>query len=138
MYSNFRACGRKNDKLNKENNFMFKFRTVYPYGLNTLINNVNLMKAYNKYELFYNFNDKIDIKRRKREFRKFAQNINFIIPKIWLKHIEAKFCSSYNIINVRNEICKLKISTLKKIKNVLFLYFKVKDLFSDLINFKLL
>lgn len=74
--------------------------------------------------MFYNFNDKTDIKRRKREFRKFAQNINFIIPKIWLKHIEAKFCSSYNVINVRNEVFKLKISTLKKIKNVFFLNLK--------------
>lgn len=95
---------------------MFKFVTVYPYVMDALVNNISLMKVYNESDLLYNINDKNVIKRGKTGSRKFDQAINFVIPNMCLKDMEGNFNTSYNILNVKIEVLKLKIKTLKKIK----------------------
>lgn len=41
----------KNGRLSKENDYMLIFRTVYIFELNTLINNININKVENFYDL---------------------------------------------------------------------------------------
>lgn len=132
----------KKARLSKENDFMFKFRTIYPYGLNTIINNINIKKIANIYDLLNKFNEVVVINRGKRGSHKFSKSINYIIPSIWIKELEEKFIYTYNIKFVKAEIFKLKLNKVKGLK-ISFDTFKFKnvqfrDLVCDLINYRLL
>lgn len=60
----------------------------FPYGLNTEINDINLMKIFNVYHLFCNFDETNTIKRGKNVSRKFTKCINYVIPNIWIKNMK--------------------------------------------------
>lgn len=89
---------------------------IFPYPLFThmvwIINSVNIEKITNLYDLLNRFNDLIDVNRDKRGSHKCSYVINYINLKVWLKYLEDKFISAYNIKFVKAEMFKLKIETL--------------------------
>lgn len=96
---------------------MLQFKSIYPYGLNTQINNINLKKISNACNLFYNFNDSINMNKGKSGSHKFTK-INCIMPIIWIKDVEIKFSSTYNVKSFKTGVFKLRINVLQKIKKV--------------------
>lgn len=79
---------------------MFKFRTVYRYGLITLINNVNMSNIANVPDLSYSFNVLNTVNRDKRGLHLYSMIINTIAPNIWLNYLEDEFLCIYIIYNL--------------------------------------
>lgn len=131
----------RNERLQIENDFMFKYRTIYPYGLNTDLNKLNINKIDNIYTFLNQVNNLILVKRGCRGSQKYSTAINCVIPDVLLGKLENEFVSTLNVKFVKTEIFKLKIKTIKKLKiacnSFKFSNKQFKDLLLDLVAYKL-
>lgn len=129
------------ERLHRENDFILRYRSLYPYGLNTILNNMNI-GSNNIYSFLNFFNKFIRINRGKRGSRVNSKNNNNIIPVIFLRTLEKRFMDSFDIVYIKNSIFSLRVKTLNKVK-LICNYFKFKnihfkDLVCDLVDFRLL
>lgn len=132
------------DRLLKEDLYILKHRSLYPYGLNT---NLNFYKSdinciYNLfYEFAFNKFERNNNPRSKRGSRINSGNINNIIPEYFIDNLEKSFITDCNVKFVKTEIFKLKIKKIKKLKDTLqdfqFTDTHAKNLITDLIKFRL-
>lgn len=53
----------QSDRLARENDFLLKFKFIYPYGLNTMLNHVDIKNIVNVYNLYDKFNNMIAVNR---------------------------------------------------------------------------
>lgn len=130
----------KEDRLSAENDYMLQYKTIYPYGLNSMLNNINMNKIVNIYDLFKNFNKLFRVKRGKRGSHKYSKIINLFVPLIWITELEEYLKNFYSVKYVKDAVFKLSNKSIGKLKNCLdkynFTNKQFKDLLSDLINFK--
>ena len=123
-----------------EIDFIFKYRTLYPYGLNTRFNNLNVCNIGNIYTFLYEINSLIKIQRghRGRHINKF--DISNFVPRVWIRKLEDDFINNQSIEKVKSAVFFLKISTFvktsKSITKYKFSDQHFKDLLHDLIYCK--
>lgn len=129
------------DRLKLENDHILQQRTLYPYGLNTYLNDINSCSLGNIYKLLHHFNKQTIINRGSRGSHKNSKSLNYIIPIKWLKDNQSEFQAFRNIKKIRNSIFALKIRTLKKIfaciESFKFSDTQYKDLIRDLLFFRI-
>ena len=132
-----------NIRLERENYFIIKYKTVYPYGLNDRVNNISVTGIKDSIciykEIFsnINFNDNRHVRIRSQNKR----NI-FIDFNNYLIDIDNAILSNSNFVGyVKHKILGLKRSKAKVftkfVKDFDFKYHIVKDLVYDLLKFKL-
>ena len=128
-------------RLEKENNFIIYFKTLYPFGLNTCLNNVQNNFLDNIYLFLYQANKSKVINRFSRGSHRNSKYINNINPDLWLGVLESDFIKTLDIFSVKHKIFTFKLNVLKKLKRVCSTYvFKnqhFKDIIINLLNFKL-
>ena len=132
-----------NSRLERENYFILKFKTVYPYGLNDRVNNISATAIKDNTCIYKDFLSSFTFDNnrliRTRSQNKMNRFINF---KDYIEDINDAIRTSNNVIGyVKNKILGLKRSKakvfIKFVKEFDFKYYLVKDLVYDLLKFKL-
>lgn len=91
-----------NDRLHKENVFILFYRTLYPYSLNTVLNNVNLSNI-GYIDNFFLFSDNFTKTNRGKR----GSGINrykYLMPEQWLNNPQDKLSSCPNVKYIKTEI----------------------------------
>lgn len=102
-------------RLELENHFIIYYRTLYPYGLNTVLNNYNISNISNIYQFLNSANASTRVKRYSRGSHVNSIKINHIIPISWLTNINNIYLAICSNTIIKSKIFSLKLKTLKKI-----------------------
>ena len=134
-----------NDKrLESENRYIIKFRTLYPYGLNDRVNNCSISSVkdnlciYQNYLQCYTSDNTSKTNRVRSKSKNVGKYIDF---RIFIEDI-AKVCfnKSRLIKFIKGKIMGLKIRQAKVLFKLIddfkFPNFHIKDLIIDLLKFK--
>ena len=131
-----------NNRIELENFYIIKYKTVYPYGLNDRVNNISVTAIKDSSciykEIVNNVNNNVQ-PFRMRSQNKRNQFINF---NMYINDIDEAIVSKSNIVGyVKGKILGLKRSKARVltrfIKEFKFRYYLVQDLVYDLLKFKL-
>ena len=132
-----------NNRLERENYFILKYRSIYPYGLNDRVNNISITGikdntcVYKEVLSTIRFDNNRHTRIRSR--RKINRFINF---DDFLKDLDDAILLNNNVVGyIKGKILGLKCSKVKVlaklVKDFEFKYYLIKDLVFDLIKFKL-
>ena len=90
-------------RLERKNSFIINFKTLYSFGLNTCLNNIQINLADNIYLFLYQANKSKIIERYSRGSHKNSKSINNINPELWLAVLENDFVNTLKIFLVKNK-----------------------------------
>ena len=132
-----------NKRMELENFYIIKYKTVYPYGLNDRVNNISVTSVKENTciykEIFIDVNTNRYTTLRTRSQNKRNHFINF---DEFIKDVDEAILSKNNIVGyLKGKILGLKRSKVKVftryVKDYKFRYSLIQDLVYDLIRFKL-
>ena len=132
-----------NDRVERENFFILKYKTVYPYGLNDRVNNVSVTGIKDNTCIYKEVLNNITFDSNRRVRIRSRNKVNrFIDFNEVLQDINEAIFSSNNIVGyVKRKILGLKRSKAKvfakHVKNFEFKYYFIKDLVFDLLKYKM-
>ena len=131
-----------NNRIELENYYIIKYKTVYPYGLNDRVNNISVTAVKDSFciykEIFSNITDNVQPIRMRSQNKR---NL-FIDFNMFINDIDEAILSKSNIVGyVKGKILGLKRSKAKVftkfVKEFKFRYYLIQDLIYDLLKFKL-
>ena len=132
-----------NNRIELENLYIIKYKTVYPYGLNDRVNNISVTAIKNETcihkEIFSNITFDATRSIRRRSSNKINMYIDF---NELVNDIDNAIVSKNNMVHyIKGKILGLKRSKAKiftkYVRDFDFRYYLVKDLVFDLLKYKL-
>ena len=131
------------NRLERENYYIIKHKTVYPYGLNDRVNNISITGIKETTCIYKDVFSNIDFVNNRHVRTRSKKKINIFIDfNKFLIDINDAIKSNTNIVGyIKGKILGLKRSKAKVLVNYVvkfeFHYYLIKDLIFDLLKFKL-
>ena len=134
----------ENFRLRSENFYILRYKTLYPYGLNTKLNHHpdNTSCIYKLFSSVYIPSFKYNRgKRGGHTNRHFHKKYNGVIPAIILQDLHNLFNKSYCVNQIKTELFGMKFKQLRKLQ-ICLQSFKCdvkqfKDLITDILIYKI-
>lgn len=107
---------KESERLQRENHFILRYKTLYPYGLNTVLNNLNL-NGLCIYNLFSTVIKNDFVYKRGCRGSQFSSSSFVFIPDVFLTRLINNFKDNPNVQVIKNELFALKYKYLKKLNS---------------------